>query len=385
LKSVLIIAGEQSGDMHGAKVVRAVLAKNPDVKFFGIGGERMREAGVEILQDAKDMAVLGLVEVLKRYGFFREVFYRIVDAAKTRKPDAVLLIDYPGFNLRFAEQAHKLGLKVVYYICPQVWAWHRSRVAKMAKIVDRLLVIFPFEVDVFKGTGLRVDFVGHPLVEATRKVLEAPDEPLPWRGSPRVALLPGSRRQELERILPSLIAAASRVEILFPNASFILAAASDEMAELAKMIIEEKGRAVLGAPRAARIEIVTRSTRQILKQADAAWVASGTATLETALMDCPMVVVYRTARMTYEVGKRLIRVPHLGMVNLLAGRELCPELIQDSATPEKLCGAIAPLLTDSPARRAMKEGLAEVRAKLGDGGAAERAAETLLQTLNEPS
>ena len=375
MPSILIIAGEQSGDMHGAKVVRAVLARDPNVKFFGVGGERMREAGVEILQDAKDMAVLGLVEVLKRYGFFREVFYRILEAAKTRKPDAVLLIDYPGFNLRFAEQAHKLGLKVMYYICPQVWAWHRSRVAKMAKIVDRLLVIFPFEVDVFSGTGLRVDFVGHPLVEATRKVLEAPDEMLAWRGSPRVALLPGSRRQELERILPPLISAAPRVQVLFPNASFILAAASEEMAQLAKEII------ALQPAKPARLEIVTGATRQILKQADAAWVASGTATLETALMDCPMVVVYRTAWLTYEVGKRVISVPHLGMVNLLAGRELCPELIQDNATPEKLCAAIAPLLADTPERRAMKQGLAEVRAKLGDGGAADRVAEILLREL----
>lgn len=372
MKSILIIAGEQSGDMHGAHVVRALRARHPEVTFFGVGGERMREAGVEILQDARDMAVLGLVEVLKRYGFFREVFFRVLEAAKTRRPDAVVLIDYPGFNLRFAERAHAEGLKVVYYICPQVWAWHRSRVAKMARIVDRLLVIFPFEVDVFAGTGLRVDFVGHPLIEATAKVRAAPDEPLPWRGTPRVALLPGSRRQELERILPSLAAAAARVKETFPSASFLLAAASDEMAGLARELI--------GACHA-DIEIVTGATRQILKQADAAWVASGTATLETALMDCPMVVVYRTSWMTYQAGKRLIRVPYLGMVNLLAGRELCPELIQDDATPEHLAKAMIPLLTDSPERRAMKKGLAEVRTKLGDGGAADRVATALAEEL----
>ena len=375
MPSILIIAGEQSGDMHGAKVVRAVQARSPDVKFFGVGGEKMREAGVEILQDSKDMAVLGLVEVLKRYSFFRNVFFRILEAAKTRRPDAVLLIDYPGFNLRFAERARGLDLKVVYYVCPQVWAWHRSRVAKMAKIVDRLLVIFPFEVDVFKGTGLRVDFVGHPLVEATRAVREAADAPLPWRGTPRVAILPGSRRQELERILPSLIAAAVLVEKQYVGASFILAAASQEMAGLARAIIAQQ----TASPK--NLEIVTGSTRQILKQADAAWVASGTATLETALMDCPMVVVYKTSWMTYEAGKRLIRVPFLGMVNLLAGRELCPELLQDAATPEALASAITPLLTDTPARRTVKDGLAEVRAKLGDGGAADRVAEHLIAEL----
>lgn len=373
MPSVLIIAGEQSGDMHGAAVVRALRAKHPDVQFFGVGGERMREAGVEILQDAKDMAVLGLVEVLKRYGFFRRVFFRMLEVALSRRPDAVLLIDYPGFNLRFAERVHAAGLKVVYYICPQVWAWHRSRVAKMAKMVDRLLVIFPFEIDVFAGTGLRVDFVGHPLVEVTQKVRTAGDEPLPWTRGPRVALLPGSRRQELERILPSLLAAVPHVKRTAPGASFILAAASDEMATLARRIMAEYGNP--------DVKIVTGSTRQILKQADAAWVASGTATLETALMDCPMVVVYRTAWMTYEVGKRLIRVPHLGMVNLLAGRELCPELIQDAATPERLAAAIVPLLSDTEARRAMKRGLAEVRAKLGDGGAASNVARALAAEL----
>jgi len=382
MPSVLIIAGEQSGDMHGAKLVRAVQARNPDVTFFGVGGQKMREAGVEILQDAKDMAVLGLVEVLKRYRFFRAVFFRILDAARTRRPDAIVLIDYPGFNLRFAQRAHKLGLKVVYYICPQVWAWHRSRVGKMAKIVDRLLVIFPFEVDVFKGTGLKVDFVGHPLVEATRKVREAPDEPLPWRGAPRVALLPGSRRQELERLLPSMLGAADRVKVLLPDAAFILAASSDEMAELAREIIARHESRTERGDTVAAVQIITGRTRQILKQADAAWVASGTATLETALMDCPMVVVYRTAWLTYAVGRWLIQVPYLGMVNLLAGRELCPELIQDNATPARLAAAIAPLLIDSPERRAMKDGLAEVRHTLGDGGAAEKAAEALLEELS---
>lgn len=377
MASILIIAGEQSGDMHGAKVVRAVQARNPDVKFFGVGGEKMREAGVEILQDAKDMAVLGLVEVLKRYSFFRNVFFRILEAAKTRRPDAVLLIDYPGFNLRFAEQAHKLGLKVVYYICPQVWAWHRSRVAKMAKIVDHLLVIFPFEVDVFKGTGLRTDFVGHPLVEATRAVREAPDDPLPWGEGQRIALLPGSRRQELERILPPLLGAAAILEDAYKsNVTIILAAASEEMAHLARAIIARQ------IPSPKKLEIVTGSTRQILKQAAAAWVASGTATLETALMDCPMIVVYKTSWITYQVGRRLIRVPFLGMVNLLAGRELCPELIQDRATPIRLAKAMLALIADdSPDHHSIKQGLAEVRAKLGDGGAADRVAEHLLAEI----
>ena len=375
VKQVLVIAGEKSGDMHAAKVVREILARDPSVKFFGVGGDELRKAGVEILQDASGMAVLGLWEVLKKFGYFREVFYRILGEALRRKPDAILLVDYPGFNLRFAEAAHKSGLKVLYYVCPQVWAWHRSRIAKMAKIVDRLMVIFPFEVDVFAGTGLRTDFVGHPLIESTDRVLAAPDVALPWRGAPRVALLPGSREQELKRILPSMLGAAGLVAKSHPGASFILAASSAAMADLARRIVAAQPAS------AARIEIVEGQTRQILKQADAAWIASGTATVETALMGCPMVVVYRTSWLTYEVGRRVIRVPHLGMVNLLAGRELCPELIQHRVTPENLAAAIAPLLTDTDVRRAMKDGLRQVREKLGAGGAAPNAARIVLEEL----
>lgn len=374
-RSVLVVAGEPSGDQHAANVVRELRALAPDVTFFGIGGDRLRAEGVEILQDARDMAVMGFVEVMKRYSFFRKVFFRLLEAAKERKPDAVLLIDYPGFNLEFAERAHKLGFKVVYYVCPQVWAWHRSRIARIARIVDRLLVIFPFEVDVFRDTGLRVEFVGHPLIEVTEAARHAPDAPLPWRGTARIAMLPGSRRQELERILPAMLGAAAQLEQQRPDASFILAAASEQMEAIARELY------AANPVRPSRFEIVRGQTREILKQARTGWVTSGTATLETALMDCPMIVVYKTAPMTYQAAKRLIRVPHIGMVNLIAGRELCPELIQHEASPDRLASAIAPLLDDTPERAAMKAGLAEVRQKLGGGGAAHRVAAALLDEI----
>jgi lipid-A-disaccharide synthase len=327
---------------------------------------------MEILVDAKDMAVLGLWEVLKRYGHFKRIFEDMTRVALERKPDAVLLVDYPGFNLRFAARMHAAGIKVLYYVCPQVWAWHRSRIAKMAEIVDRLMVIFPFEVDVFKGTGLKVDFVGHPLVEEAEKALVEPLQPLPWKGQPRIALLPGSRKQEIERILPPMLGAASILRKKYPEASFIVAAASEEMDRLIH--------AKLGS-RPSTLPIVTGATRQVLRQADAAMVASGTATLETAMMGCPMTVVYRTAALTYYIGRMLVQVPHLGMVNLIAGRGLCPEFIQGAATPSNLAAAIEPLASDGPARRAMVQGLAEVRSKLGRGGAAERAAAVVLDEL----
>ncbi|MFH0907229.1 MAG: lipid-A-disaccharide synthase [bacterium] len=372
MNSILVIAGEISGDMHAAKVVRAVQRGNPGVTFFGIGGDGLRAAGVEILYDVKDMAVLGLYEVLKRYFFFKRVFDDLVRVAAERKPDAVLLVDYPGFNLRFAEAMHARGIKVIYYVCPQVWAWHRSRIPKMAKTIDRLMVIFPFEIDVFKGTGLKVDFVGHPLVEETAKALAEPLQPLPWQGEPRVALLPGSRRQEIERILPPMWGAAALLQRKTPGASFILAAASEDIAALCRDVISNF------KSRISNLDIVTGATRQILRQAKAAMVASGTATVETALMGCPMIVVYKTAAPTYFFGRMLVQVPHLGMVNLIAGREVCSEFIQGAATPEALARAMEPLLAESDMRKKMVADLAEVRSTLGSGGAAENVASIVL-------
>ena len=369
--NLLVIAGELSGDMHAARVIESLRRQHPELAVWGIGGDGLAAQGVELLQHVRDMSVLGLVEVLKRYGFFRRVFNNVLREVDRRQPKVALLIDYPGFNLRLAAQLKKRGVRVIYYVCPQVWAWHRSRIPKMAKIIDRLLVIFPFEVEIFSGTGLDVQFVGHPLVESAKAVFDLPVEPLPWPGSLRVALLPGSRRQELERLLPDLLAAAARLEQAYPEAGFLLPAATPEMEKLALAMIGD------AAEKPTRLAVVSGKTRQILRQAKAAWVASGTATLETALMECPMVVVYRTATLTYHIGRRLVRVPYLGMVNLLAGRELCPELIQDAVTPDNLVRAITPLLDDTPARRAMVDGLLTVKQSLGSGGAADRVAEVL--------
>ena len=377
-KSVLIIAGEISGDMHAAALVAAARARDPSIRFFGIGGDRLRAQGVELLYEVKDMAVLGLWEVLKRYGFFKSVMQHMLRVAAERKPDAVLLVDYPGFNLRFAKAMKKAGIPVVYYVCPQVWAWHRSRIPAMARTINRLLAIFPFEPAVFEGTGLRVDYVGHPLIDDVRAFLASPPETLPWPGATPVALLPGSRRQEIERILPPMWQAAGEMQKRRPEIGFLLAAASPEIEALARSVIASTS----GGP--TRVDIVTGRTREILRQARCAMVASGTATVETALIHCPMIVVYRTVQFTYEVGKRLIRVPHLGMVNLIAGREVCPEFIQDAATPTAMADAMMPLCDESPRRSAMLHGLDDVVARLGQGGAAERAADALLDELGQP-
>jgi len=376
MKSLLVIAGELSGDMHAAGVVRELKVRAPDLQVWGIGGDGLRAAGMDIVVEARDMAVLGLWEVLKRYGFLRGVFHRMVRLARERKPDAVLLIDYPGFNLRFAAEMKKLGIKVIYYVCPQVWAWHRSRIPKMARILDRLLVIFPFEVEVFAGTGLRVDYVGHPLVDEARRERAAEAGPsLPWRSARRLAILPGSRRQEIERILPPMIQAAGILQRRDPDLSVVVAAASTEMAT------QIRGRLLGITGRPLALDVVVGSTRRILREATAALVKSGTSTIEAALMGCPMVVVYRTAGLTYWLGKRLVKVPYLGMANLIADREAFRELIQDAATPEALAEAVGPLLRETQERAASLDAVAEVTRKLGEGGAAQHTAAIVLEEL----
>lgn len=364
MKKVVIVAGEVSGDQHGARLVRDLRALRNDVECLGIGGETLRAAGVRTVVDAREMAVLGLFEVIARYPFFRRVFRQMTDLLRAERPDALLLVDYPGFNLRLAAVAHGLGIPVFYYISPQVWAWHRSRIPKMAKIIDLLMVIFPFEVDVFKGTGLRTEFVGHPLVASVRRTLARPEPELPWpAGARRVAILPGSRRQEIRRILPRMLAAARELRRRDPSTSFLIPAASDEIRGLIEARL-----AALPAEERAAIGLVTGRMREVTRQARAAMVCSGTATVETALLRCPMIVVYRTVPLTYWLGRLLVRVQWLGMVNLIAGRTLCPEFIQQAARPAAMADALDTLLGDTPERRTQLDGLNEVgRALAGEG------------------
>ena len=371
----MIIAGELSGDLHAATLVGALRRRDKEFVFFGIGGDELKNAGMEINVHARDMAVLGLSEVLRKYFFFRKTFHAMLALLKERKPDAVLLVDYPGFNLPFAKAARKLGFKVIYYICPQVWAWNRRRIPVLASSVDRLIAIFPFEPDVFKGAGLKADFAGHPLVSIAEAARAEPMPSLPWNGSPQVAILPGSRQQEVNLILPAMVKAAVILKKKLPSIGFIIAAASPEAGGWIEQILSEM-------KMSGQFAVVEGQTRQVLRQAMAAWVCSGTATIETALMRCPMVVVYRVRLMTYLAGRILIRVPFLGMVNIVAGKQVCPELLQGDATPEKLARAIEPLLADSQTRKNMINELDRVRGILGDPGAVERAAKIVLQELS---
>ncbi len=377
MKRVLVIAGEISGDMHAARLVEAVQRREPDVAFFGIGGDALRATGMDILIESRDMAVMGLTDVIVRLSFFQYVMDEMMSLLHERKPDAVLLVDYPGFNLRFAARAKQRGVPVIYYICPQVWAWHRSRIPKIARIVDRLICIFPFEPALFEKTALKVDFVGHPLAEVAAEIRNRDRHALPWPGTEHVALLPGSRMSEVRLLFPLLCRAAQLLEKQRPDAGFIVAAASEQVAAMMTSYLGE------AANRPDKIQIVTADTREVLVQARAAVVASGTATIEAALMNCPMLVVYKMPALSFLAARLVVRVDSVGMVNVVAGRRICPELIQHAARAEAIVDALTPLIEPGPKRDSMLHGLDEVRRALGSGGTAEKAATILLEELGD--
>jgi lipid-A-disaccharide synthase len=376
MPKLMIVAGEVSGDMHAARLIAALRQCCPDLSISGIAGDACAAEGVHVYYHVKDMAVMGLTEVLRRYGFFRRVLNEMRAWARKERPTAALLVDYPGFNLRLAATLHAMGIKVIYYICPQVWAWHRSRIPAMARIVDRLITIFPFEPALFEAAGLRTTFAGHPLIDATAAARAAAPCDLPWAGSRRIALLPGSRMQEINRILPVMWQAAALLDRTTPDACFIIAAPSSREVALLEQVLGK----LRDGPR--HIQVVAGQTREVLRQARAALVASGTATLEAALMECPLAVVYKVTPLTYQLAKRLIRVPHIGMVNIVAGREVCPEFIQRAATPSALAEVLQTLSDATPTRQRMLDDLIDVRERLGEGNAHERAAAIVAEELN---
>jgi lipid-A-disaccharide synthase len=374
-RSILVVAGEVSGDLHASRVVQAVKARSPETAFWGLGGDELRAEGVELLQHTDRLSVMGIAEVLRHYRFLKGVFNQVLAEVDRRRPEAALLVDYPGFNLRLAKQLKKRGIKVYYYICPKVWAWNRKRIPRMAKIIDRLMVVFPFEVDVFKGTGLQVDFVGNPLVHQIDDFLSTDPKALPWGSGRRIALLPGSRRQEILRILPTILSAAKRVETQFPDASFMIASPNDRIEAMVQEQIGQCGE------KPARLSVVRGQARELMRQADAAIVKSGTVTLETALIGTPQIIVYKTSAATYWFARSVLTIRHIGLVNIVAKRTVCPELIQQDATPDAMAQALGRLLEDTAERRMMVDGYHEVRQLLGSGNAAGNAAGILLQGL----
>jgi lipid-A-disaccharide synthase len=368
---ILIVAAEASADLHAARALEELRKIRPDLRAFGVGGPRLRAAGLETLYPAEELNVMGITEVLPRIPKILAVMRGLREAAGDRRPSVALLVDSPDFNLRLARHLKKLGVKVIYYVSPMIWAWRRGRARKIAKVVDRMLCILPFEERFYDGTGVSARFVGHPFAERA-----LPGDPASYRlalglppGRTTIALLPGSRRSEIERIFPPMLEAAERIKVRHPDVQFVV--------PVAATLKEESLRPALSLHAALDVRLVAGRADEVVGASDAAIVKSGTSTLETALMQRPMVVVYKMAWLSYWVARLLVRMTHFALVNILAGRTVVPELLQQEASPERMALEIERLLSDPGARRAQLDGIAEVRRSLGEPGAARRVAEEI--------
>jgi lipid-A-disaccharide synthase len=363
-----IIAGEASGDLHGANLMKALRRLSPGLECRVWGGDLMAAAGGHLVKHYRDLAFMGFVEVAKNL----RTILRNLDFCKRDilefQPDALVLVDYPGFNLRIARWAKQQGIRVIYYISPQIWAWHRARVHDIRRDVDQMLVILPFEQAFFEQYGVPVTFVGHPLLDALEQ--EQNSAAAPFRSArsdkPIIALLPGSRRQELQRILPRMLSVVPH----FPDYQFVVAGASAMPAAAFAPFLAQ----------CPQLELVQGQTYTVLRAATAALVKSGTSTLETALLNVPQVVCYAGSPISYQIARRLVQVPYISLVNLIMDRPLVRELIQQDLNADQLRGALSALL-EPEQRAALLAGYAELRHRLGDGGASERAATAILQQI----
>ena len=373
----MIVAGEASGDIYGADLAREAHKLDPNLHFLGIGGARMREAGVETLVDSADMAVVGLVEVLKHFDVISAAFLKLKQILLRDPPSLLILIDYPGFNLRLAKVAQRAGVKVLYYISPQIWAWRRGRVRKMARLVNHMAVILPFEAPFYEQAGVPVTFVGHPMLDMVKVALSRDEAAAGFGLSPErriVGLFPGSRRSEIERLLPVIIGAAVRLKERFPDIQFAL--------PLASTLTEED---IAPHLRAAGLEatIIHERIHDLIRACDAVVSVSGTVTLEIALVGTPMVIIYRLSPLTYQVAKRLVKVDHIGLCNIVAGETVVKELIQNEANPERIAAEIASILTDASYGEQIREKLATVRTRLGGGDASANVAQLILTMMEQ--
>lgn len=363
-----------SGDTHGAGLMRALQEAHGDVQFMGLGGAQMQIMGGDGVFDwAEDAGVVGLWEVLKKYRYFKEKFQQTLEAIAEKKPDAVILIDYPGFNLRIAKAIRDAGsnTKIIYYISPQVWAWKSGRIKTMAQVLDLMICIFPFEKELYEKSGLRTVFAGHPMADRVKTLMRG------WQREPGlVGFFPGSRSTEVQRIFPVLIRAAQLIKRAIPDARFAVSAANQRLASEMREIIEQSN-----MPEA-RQWIEVASSHDLMQRAEVGAVASGTATLEAASFGLPYVLVYRVNALTYIVGKTVVRVKHLGIINILAEKPVVKELVQGDMNAERISIEIIALLQNKDQRAALTKQLHETVATLGEGGAYRRAAEAVISEFN---
>lgn len=367
MANIFIVSGEESGDLHGSSLIAALTRLMPGLKVGGMGGARMRSSGL-VGPDSREVSVVGVVEVIEKLPKILRTFKALKKNLLGFQADAVVLIDFPDFNLRFAKEVKKLGIPVIYYISPQVWAWRKGRIAKIARLVDKMLVVFPFEAELYRDKGVDVEYVGHPLVDSVKLDLSeagAKKDLALSAGSLCVALLPGSRTGEIKRLLPPMLEAAALIEKgLAEKPVFLLPAANSIDDSLIDGCLS-------GVP--VDVRVVRDRMHTVLRASKAAVVASGTATLETALIGTPMVIVYRMSAVSYGIARALIKLPYAGLPNIIAGREAVKELIQGAATPENISREILSILNDPGKRESILESYSEIRSSLR-GGAAENAA-----------
>ncbi len=373
-RKIMIIAGEASGDLHGGNLVKALRQREPDVEIFGVGGDRMQAAGMQLFYHVQDLAYVGFSEIIKHLPHFYRVFHDLVDIALESQPDVVVLIDYPGFNLRIGKKLKSHGFKIFYFIAPQVWAWHQSRAKKMAFFIDRMAVMFDFEVDFFSKYGIDAHHVGHPLVDGlkTQKTRDQFLHDFNLRAdSPILALLPGSRKQEIENLLPDMLKAADLLKQQHPQLQIAVGLAETIKRDwLSSFLVTYP-----------QVRIVTHATYELMSYSTAGIVASGTATLETACFGLPFVLMYRVSLLSFIIGKKVVKIPHIGLVNIVARAEIVREFVQDNIKPNAMADELEKCLFDVDYRDKQKAQLSFVREKLGQPGAAIKTAKLVLKLI----
>ena len=374
-KRIFIVAGEPSGDAHAARLIREAKRAATDLKIEGLGGEKMRRAGCELRTDLASMAVMGFIQVLGNIRFFQRLMRESVEHIEENRPNAVVLVDYPGFNMRLAAKVKKLGIPVIYYISPQIWAWRPGRIKRIAKVVDKMMVILPFEERIYQNAGIDVAYVGHPLIDSILesepnldflKEVDAPDP------AGIIGLLPGSRKREIIDFLPVLLDTAKLILKQIPNATFLIPCSGPGNMEIVREIVGETDLPV---------KIFMGKIHETARTSRCCIVTSGTATLEVACFSTPLIVVYKTGHVPWLLSRAFLQVDHISLVNIIAGKGIVPEILQYRMRPELLAETALELCRDGEKRRTMIEELGKVRERLGGPGASKRAAEIVLETL----
>ncbi len=370
---IMISAGEASGDLHGARLAAALKQLQPDITLLGMGGQAMRDAGVQVVYDIAGLGVMGIVEILKNLRRLFVLRDYLVDVMKRERPDALVVIDYPGFNMRLAKKARELGIPIISYISPSAWAWGKGRAKTTAAIVDRVAAIFPFEAQVYEEAGASVTFVGHPLLDIVKPSVSKSDAYAWFGADPKqsiVLLMPGSREQEIEKLLPDMLRGAELIVKQLPLCQFYLPVASTiKQARLEEFLTHS----------AVSVKLTQENTYDLMNISNLAIAASGTATLETSLMNVPTVIIYRANALSYWLGKRLLIIAHFGLPNIIAGRQIVPELLQGAVTPERIAAESLSILLDPVRQQQLQLDLAEVRRKLGEPGAVLKVARVVLE------